>query len=81
MGKFGFSLAVSIGALIGGAAGFYLLEDYKIKSKVRCVVSLELNNKFMDVFINDLRFQQEKRLALLLEKKREFEQRQEEQVL
>lgn len=28
------ALAVSFGALAGGAGGFYLLEMYKIKSKV-----------------------------------------------
>lgn len=31
----GKALAVSFGALAGGAAGFYVLEMYKIKSKVR----------------------------------------------
>ncbi|KAI8393270.1 uncharacterized protein BYT42DRAFT_609069 [Radiomyces spectabilis] len=33
MPKFGQAMAVSIGALAGGAAGFYFLEMYKIKSK------------------------------------------------
>jgi outer membrane lipoprotein SlyB len=31
----GKALAVSFGALAGGAAGFYFLEMYKIKSKVK----------------------------------------------
>lgn len=35
MARFGQAFAVSMGALIGGAFGFYLLEDYKIKAKVR----------------------------------------------
>ncbi|ORY95562.1 hypothetical protein BCR43DRAFT_493185 [Syncephalastrum racemosum] len=35
MAKVGQALAVSFGALFGGALGFYFLEDYKIKSKVR----------------------------------------------
>ncbi|KAL7319700.1 hypothetical protein PS15m_002806 [Mucor circinelloides] len=48
MSKVGKALAVSFGALAGGAAGFYVLEMYKIKSK-------------------------EKRLAMLLEKKKEYE--------
>ncbi|KAI9243746.1 hypothetical protein BDA99DRAFT_566534 [Phascolomyces articulosus] len=47
--KFGQAFAVSMGALLGGAVGFYLLEDYKIKAK-------------------------EQRLAMLLEKKLEYEQ-------
>jgi hypothetical protein len=34
MSKVGKGLAVSFGALAGGAAGFYVLEMYKIKSKV-----------------------------------------------
>lgn len=34
MSKVGKALAVSFGALAGGAAGFYVLEMYKIKSKV-----------------------------------------------
>lgn len=34
MAKVGKALAVSFGALAGGAAGFYFLEMYKIKSKV-----------------------------------------------
>ncbi|GAA5812361.1 hypothetical protein MFLAVUS_005813 [Mucor flavus] len=42
------ALAVSFGALAGGAGGFYVLEMYKIKSK-------------------------EKRLAMLLDKKKELE--------
>ncbi|KAI9305309.1 hypothetical protein BJ944DRAFT_249153 [Cunninghamella echinulata] len=33
MVKIGKALAVSMGALAGGAAGFYLLEAYKIKTK------------------------------------------------
>ncbi|KAL1931221.1 hypothetical protein VTP01DRAFT_10358 [Rhizomucor pusillus] len=78
MGKFGFSLAVSIGALVGGAAGFYLLEDYKIKSKVGACKQNYVDYKSMLME----RMPQEKRLALLLEKKRDFEQqRQEEQIL
>lgn len=48
MAKISKALAVSFGALAGGAGGFYILEMYKIKSK-------------------------EKRLAMLLEKKREYE--------
>ncbi|KAI8384176.1 hypothetical protein BD560DRAFT_431416 [Blakeslea trispora] len=44
----GKALAVSFGALAGGAGGFYLLEMYKIRSK-------------------------EQRLAMLLEKKKEYE--------
>ncbi|KAI9484953.1 hypothetical protein BDB00DRAFT_95829 [Zychaea mexicana] len=32
--KLGQAFAVSMGALVGGAVGFYLLEDYKIKAKV-----------------------------------------------
>lgn len=34
MNKVGKALAVSFGALAGGAGGFYLLEAYKIKTKV-----------------------------------------------
>lgn len=34
MAKVSKALAVSFGALAGGAAGFYFLEMYKIKSKV-----------------------------------------------
>jgi hypothetical protein len=34
MAKFGKAMAVSFGALAGGVGGFYLLEMYKIKSKV-----------------------------------------------
>ncbi|KAI7902658.1 uncharacterized protein BX663DRAFT_561268 [Cokeromyces recurvatus] len=48
MSKISKAIGVSFGALAGGAAGFYFLEMYKIKSK-------------------------EKRLALLLEKKKEYE--------
>ncbi|KAI8370864.1 hypothetical protein EDC96DRAFT_573513 [Choanephora cucurbitarum] len=48
MAKIGKALAVSFGALAGGAGGFYLLEMYKIRSK-------------------------EQRLAMLLEKKKEYE--------
>ncbi|CAO3588050.1 unnamed protein product [Absidia cylindrospora] len=33
MSKVGKALAVSMGALAGGAGGFYLLEAYKIKTK------------------------------------------------
>ncbi|ORZ20405.1 hypothetical protein BCR42DRAFT_408693 [Absidia repens] len=33
MTKIGKALAVSMGALAGGAAGFYLLEAYKINTK------------------------------------------------
>lgn len=36
----GKALAVSFGALAGGAAGFYFLEMYKIKSKVRFSLDL-----------------------------------------
>lgn len=41
MSKVGKALAVSFGALAGGAGGFYVLEMYKIKSKV-----IDLLNKF-----------------------------------
>ncbi|KAI7887071.1 hypothetical protein K492DRAFT_202699 [Lichtheimia hyalospora FSU 10163] len=56
MARFGQAFAVSMGALIGGAFGFYLLEDYKIKAK-------------------------EQRLAMLLEKKREYEQQQQQESI
>ena len=38
--KFGQAFTVSMGALLGGAAGFYLLEDYKIKAKVKYTMHL-----------------------------------------
>ncbi|ORE12071.1 hypothetical protein BCV72DRAFT_300397 [Rhizopus microsporus var. microsporus] len=49
MVKISKAFAASFGALAGGAAGFYLLEMYKIQSK-------------------------EQRLAMLIEKKKEYEQ-------
>ncbi|KAI7876472.1 uncharacterized protein EV154DRAFT_569210 [Mucor mucedo] len=56
MSKIWKALAVSFGALAGGAGGFYVLEMYKIKSK-------------------------EKRLAMLLDKKKEYENLQREESL
>jgi hypothetical protein len=38
MSKVGKALAVSFGALAGGAAGFYVLEMYKIKSKASSTI-------------------------------------------
>ena len=47
--KFGQAFTVSMGALLGGAAGFYLLEDYKIKAKVKYTMHL-LSNGRKEIF-------------------------------
>jgi hypothetical protein len=41
----GKALAVSFGALAGGVAGFYFLEMYKIKSKVKKKMKPDLDKR------------------------------------
>ncbi|RUP47660.1 hypothetical protein BC936DRAFT_145476 [Jimgerdemannia flammicorona] len=58
-------MVVSLGAFLGGAAGFYLLEVYKMKAKV--------NNHSEHQSLYHTWLESEQRLAMLLERKKDLE--------